>query len=128
MKAGQNLLQITDSVAQRIVTEIEQSSKAQPQPPVVEAVSPPPPPASMPEAPKVADPEPPAAPVDPPSASAAAPIPQQKPVIQYVEKEPSMTSLRIKAEKEKELSEAENYWRKRFAKQEREVKKKEKSK
>ena len=34
-----------------------------------------------------------------------------------------MTSLRIKAEKEKELSEAEAYWRKRFAKQEQEVKK-----
>lgn len=74
----------------------------------------------MPEAPKAADPEPAvAAPADPPS---VAPVPQQKPVIQYVEKEPSMTSLRIKAEKEKELAEAENYWRKRFAKQEREVK------
>ena len=46
---------------------------------------------------------------------------QPKPVIQYVEKEPSLSSLRIKAEKEKELAEAESYWRKRFAKQEREV-------
>ena len=32
-----------------------------------------------------------------------------------------MSSLRVKAEKEKELTEAETYWRKRFAKQEREV-------
>ena len=42
---------------------------------------------------------------------------------QIIEKETGMTSLRIKAEKEKELSEAEAYWRKRFVKQEQEVKK-----
>ena len=40
---------------------------------------------------------------------------------QIVEKESGLTSLRIKAEKEKELQEAEAYWSKRFAKQEQEV-------
>merc|ERR1711976_842063 len=49
-----------------------------------------------------------------------APVSNQKPIIQYVEKEPSLSSLRVKAEKEKELSEAETYWRKRFVQQEQE--------
>ena len=40
---------------------------------------------------------------------------------QIVEKETGLTSLRIRAEKEKELQEAEAYWSKRFAKQEQEV-------
>ena len=40
---------------------------------------------------------------------------------QIVEKESGLTSLRIRAEKEKELQEAEAYWSKRFAKQEQEV-------
>ena len=60
-------------------------------------------------------------PKSPPPQSTPSPQVQPKPVIQYVEKEPSLSSLRIKAEKEKELAEAEAYWRKRFAKQEREV-------
>ena len=42
---------------------------------------------------------------------------------QIVEKETGLTSLRIRAEKEKELQEAEAYWSKRFAKQEQEVRK-----
>ena len=67
------------------------------------------------EVPSPPSPPPPVAPVTPPTTV------QPKPVIQYVEKEPSLSSLRIKAEKEKELAEAESYWRKRFAKQEREV-------
>ena len=50
-----------------------------------------------------------------------APVSNQKPIIQYVEKDPSLSSLRVKAEKEKELSEAETYWRKRFVQQEQEV-------
>ena len=37
---------------------------------------------------------------------------------QIVEKETGLTSLRIRAEKEKELQEAEAYWSKQFAKQE----------
>jgi hypothetical protein len=44
-------------------------------------------------------------------------------VIQYVERESSMTSLRVRAEKERELAEAEAYWRRRFVKQEQEVQK-----
>ena len=42
-------------------------------------------------------------------------------LLQIVEKETGLTSLRIRAEKEKELQEAEAYWSKRFAKQEQEV-------
>lgn len=83
------------------------------------------------EPPKQAEPEmtappsqqPPLPPSPPPQAPPASPAPEQpqKPVIQYVEREPSLSSLRVKAEKEKELIEAETYWRKRFAKQEHEV-------
>ena len=48
------------------------------------------------------------------------PVVVEKVVERIIEKETGMTSLRIKAEKEKELTEAEAYWRKRFAKQEQE--------
>lgn len=113
------------------MTEAEQGNKAQSAapsapPPPPQSPPPPPPTAPTPEVEKIPEPEPiptPAVPVTP-----AAPVPpvanqeqSQKPVIQYVERESSMTSLRVKAEKEKELAEAEAYWRKRFAKQEKEV-------
>ncbi len=39
----------------------------------------------------------------------------------YVEREPSMSSLKVRAEKEKELAEAENYWKERIHKLEHEV-------
>merc|ERR1712083_399970 len=48
------------------------------------------------------------------------PVVVEKVVERIIEKETGMTSLRIKAEKEKELTEAEAYWSKRFAKQEQE--------
>jgi len=48
------------------------------------------------------------------------PVVVEKVVERVIEKETGMSALRIKAEKEKELSEAEAYWRKRFAKQEQE--------
>ncbi len=40
---------------------------------------------------------------------------------QYVEREPSMSSLKVRAEKEKELVEAETYWKDRLHKMEHEV-------
>merc|ERR1711953_1461325 len=101
------VIKISDSVVERIQSELEQGKAAaakkeadrQPQ------VSPPtpappvetsPPPAEV-EVPSPPSPPPPVAPVTPPTTV------QPKPVIQYVEKEPSLSSLRIKAEKEKEL-------------------------
>ena len=45
----------------------------------------------------------------------------QDPVIQYVDRDPSLCSLRVRAEKERELGDAETYWRKRFARQAQEV-------
>jgi len=122
------VIKISDSVVERIQTELEQgkaaaAKKADPQP----QVTPPPPPPTVPSppAPNETSPPPPPPEVELPSNSAPPPpvaptAVQPKPVIQYVEKEPSLSSLRIKAEKEKELAEAESYWRKRFAKQERE--------
>jgi hypothetical protein len=38
-----------------------------------------------------------------------------------VEREPSMSSLKVRAEKEKELAEAETYWKERLHKLEHEV-------
>jgi len=38
----------------------------------------------------------------------------QRPIIQYVE-EPSLSSLRIRAEKEQELADTERYWKQRMA-------------
>jgi len=125
------VIKISDSVVERIQTELEQgkaaaAKKADPQPQVI---PPPPPTVPSPTAPKETSPPPPPPEVElpsnspplPPSPTPVAPTTvQPKPVIQYVEKEPSLSSLRIKAEKEKELAEAESYWRKRFAKQERE--------
>lgn len=86
-----------------------------PQPPPVEAVAepPPPPPASEPTAP----PAPPAAVTE---AASPAPGPShvwQRPIIQYIE-EPSLSALRVRAEKEEELKRLEDYWKDRLQKQE----------
>merc|ERR1719189_1715340 len=43
----------------------------------------------------------------------------QRPIIHYVE-EPSLSSLRIRAEKEKELNDLDNHWRKRMQEVEQE--------
>lgn len=105
------------AAAKKEADQQPQVSPPTPAPPVQPPPAPPketsPPPAEV-EVPSPPSPPPPVAPVTPPTTV------QPKPVIQYVEKEPSLSSLRIKAEKEKELAEAESYWRKRFAKQERE--------
>lgn len=87
-----------------------------PQPPLVEAVAEPPaPPASEPAAP-------PAPPVAATEAASPAPAPGpthvwQRPIIQYIE-EPSLSALRVRAEKEEELKRLEDYWKDRLQKQE----------
>jgi len=82
-------------------------------PPVSEPLPPPPPPASEPAPP----PPPPAA---APEAAPPAPAPShvwQRPIIQYIE-EPSLSALRVRAEKEEELKRLEEYWKDRLQKQE----------
>jgi len=82
-------------------------------PPVSEPLPPPPPPASEP-----APPPPPPAAV--PEAAPPAPAPShvwQRPIIQYIE-EPSLSALRVRAEKEEELKRLEEYWKDRLQKQE----------
>jgi len=104
-----------------------------PPPPPQQEVPPPPPPQSEPEPP----PPPPKVEVEvqtepgpvPPVAAPkeVSPAPPPKTIIQYIEKEQvqwepvhSISSLRVKAEKEREMKEAEAYWNKRFVQQEKE--------
>lgn len=97
-----------------------------PPPPVV--VAPPAPPPEVLVAPlPVSEPAPPpSAPIAPPAPPAAvevaptAPAPShvwQRPIIQYIE-EPSLSALRVRAEKEEELKRLEEYWKDRLQKQE----------
>jgi len=74
-------------------------------------VEPPPPP---PPPPQPAPPPPPPAPVQqPPPPSPQPELKLQRPIIQYIE-EPSLSSLRVRAEKEQELAEQERYWKQRL--------------
>jgi len=82
-------------------------------PPPVSEPLPPPPPSSEPAA---------AAPPPAPASEAAPPAPApshvwQRPIIQYIE-EPSLSALRVRAEKEEELKRLEEYWKDRLQKQE----------
>jgi len=94
-----------------------------PPPPVV--VAPPAPPPEVLVAPlPVSEPvPPPSAPIAPPAAvevAPTAPAPShvwQRPIIQYIE-EPSLSALRVRAEKEEELKRLEEYWKDRLQKQE----------
>jgi len=139
------VIKISDSVVQRLKGEIagEQQQQQQPPPPTPPPqaapappppapepapappppppaeVAPPPPPvetAPPPPPPPVQEPAPVPAPVPPP---AAEPQPQvwQRPIIQYIE-EPSISALRVKAEKEEEMKTQDDYWKDRLQKQE----------
>jgi len=80
-------------------------------PPPVSEPLPPPPPSSEPAA---------APPAAAPEAAPPAPAPShvwQRPIIQYIE-EPSLSALRVRAEKEEELKRLEEYWKDRLQKQE----------
>ena len=116
------VIKISDSVVQRLKGEISGDSQQQQQQqsapaPEPEKVSPPP-----------AAPVEPTPPPPPPAPEAApAPAPQsepviqqqvwQRPIIQYIE-EPSISALRVKAEKEEEMKTQDDYWRDRLQKQE----------
>ena len=118
------VIKISDSVVQRLKGEISGDSQQQQQqqqqqsasapepervpPPPAAAVEPPPPPPAHEAAPA------------PPPAQSEAVIQQQvwqRPIIQYIE-EPSISALRVKAEKEEEMKTQDDYWRDRFQKQE----------
>jgi len=77
-------------------------------------VEPPPPPPPPPQ--PAPPPPPPPAPVQQPTPPPPPPQPElklQRPIIQYIE-EPSLSSLRVRAEKEQELAEQERYWKQRL--------------
>lgn len=127
------VIKISDSVVNRLKEEIEgANTNVQPK---QESQSPPTvsqPPTPMPEVPQSPPPEskPPITPetVIPELPQPVTPIQQdaqplepavvpdsrpQRPIIHYVE-EPSLSSLKIRAEKEKELNDLDNHWRKRM--------------
>ena len=125
------VIKISDSVVQRLKGEISGDSQKQQQQsaPVPEPEKVTPPPAAPvdptpPPPPPVQEAAPP-----PPPAPAPAPAPQpqsepviqqqvwQRPIIQYIE-EPSISALRVKAEKEEEMKTQDDYWRDRLQKQE----------
>jgi len=118
------VIKISDSVVQRLKGEIggepqkqqeqqeQQKSQPQEEPKKTESVTPPPPP----------PPQPAPAPVPVAEAAPAPPPPSpgqvwQRPIIQYIE-EPSISALRVKAEKEEEMKTLEDYWKDRLQKQE----------
>lgn len=121
------VIKISDSVVQRLKGEISGDSQKQQQQsapaPEPEKVAPPPAAPVDPTPP----PPPPVQEAAPPPAPAPAPQPQsepviqqqvwQRPIIQYIE-EPSISALRVKAEKEEEMKTQDDYWRDRLQKQE----------
>merc|ERR1711874_15478 len=118
--------------------EKKEPSPPQPAPPPPppkpepEAAAPPPEPPAPVKPPAEEIPAPPPAPVAPPPAPPAPPAPVappappvehiqpqvwQRPIIQYIE-EPSISALRVRAEKEEEMKTLEDYWKDRIQKQE----------
>jgi len=120
------VIKISDSVVQRLKGEIggepqkqqepeqqQSQSQQQEEPKKTESVTPPPPPPPPVPAPAPA-PVPEAAPAPPPPSPGQV---WQRPIIQYIE-EPSISALRVKAEKEEEMKTLEDYWKDRLQKQE----------
>merc|ERR1719435_712083 len=122
------VIKISDAVVQRLKGEItggaapEQAAAPTPTPavpppePKIEATPPPPPVEVVPPPPVEAAPPPAAAPEAAPPAPAPSHV-WQRPIIQYIE-EPSLSALRVRAEKEEELKRLEEYWKDRLQKQE----------
>jgi len=122
------VIKISDSVVQRLKGEIggepqkqqeqqeqkQSQSQQQEEPKKTESVTPPPPPPPPAPAPAPA-PVAEAAPAPPPPPSPGQVW--QRPIIQYIE-EPSISALRVKAEKEEEMKTLEDYWKDRLQKQE----------
>jgi len=129
------VIKISDSVVNRLKEEIEgansnsqqkQESQAlptvsQPPFPMPEAPSSPPPEAPPQVVPVVVIPHPPVPEIPTPVQKDVQAIESvvvqesrpQRPIIHYVE-EPSLSSLKIRADKEKELNDLDNHWRKRM--------------
>jgi len=104
------VIKISDSVVQRLKGEITGENQQQEQ---QQQQTPPPPPkpeATPPPAPAPSEPAP-APPAPGPSQV------WQRPIIQYIE-EPSISALRVKAEKEEEIKNLDDYWKDRLQKQE----------
>jgi len=112
------VIKISDSVVQRLKGEVSGEEAKAPSPP---------PPAPAPEptpAPKPAEEVPPPPPQT--TEEAPAPAPQeasphnqyawQRPIIQYIE-EPTLSSLKVRQEKEEEMRVLEVYWKDRLNKQ-----------
>ena len=132
------VIKISDSVVNRLKEEIEGANSSQqkpepptpvqeppPPPPMVEEPPTPPPEATLKEAqpeviPDIVMPQKPDVTISPvkqepqlvDSANYQESRPQ-RPIIHYVE-EPSLSSLKIRAEKEKELNDLDSHWRKRM--------------
>lgn len=114
------VIKISDAVVQRLKGEISGEAA-----PAAAALPPPPDPSPPPPPPPVLAPPPPPPKEHPPPESAPPPCAPpashvwQRPIIQYIE-EPSLSALRVRAEKEEELTKLEQYWRERLASQEAE--------
>merc|ERR1711874_340368 len=124
------VVKISDSVLERLKGGIsgEKKEASPPPPPPAPAPTPPQPePQREPEA--AAAPPQPAVPVAPPPEEIPAPPPAappvehvqsqvwQRPIIQYIE-EPTISALRVRAEKEEEMKTLDDYWKDRIQKQE----------
>ena len=114
------VIKISDSVVQRLKGEItgenqqqEQQQQQTPPPPPKPEATPPPPPPPVTEPPPAPAPSEPAPPPPAPGPSQV----WQRPIIQYIE-EPSISALRVKAEKEEEIKNLDDYWKDRLQKQE----------
>jgi len=114
------VIKISDSVVQRLKGEVSgEGAKAPPPPPPAapapepipkpaEDVPTPPPPRPADETPPLPAPEE----TPPPNNQYA----WQRPIIQYIE-EPTLSSLKVRQEKEEEMKGLELYWKERLAKQ-----------
>jgi len=113
------VIKISDSVVQRLKGEITGENQQQ-EPKQQQSPPPPQPEPTPPPAPPVVEtPPPPPAPT-PSEPAPLAPGPNQvwqRPIIQYIE-EPSISALRVKAEKEEEMKNLDDYWKDRLQKQE----------
>ena len=116
------VIKISDSVVQRLKGEIsgeQQQQQSQPQQQQQQQAPPPTPPPPPPPVETHAPPPPVEQPPAPAPALAPAPAPQvwQPPVVQIIE-EPSISALRVRAEKEEEMKTTDDYWRDKLQRQE----------
>ena len=104
------VIKISDSVVQRLKGEIsgEQPQQSAPKQQQQQSTA-----SSPPQQQQQIPPPPPPSDQQPPAPNQV----WQRPIIQYIE-EPSISALRVKAEKEEEMKTMDDYWRDRLQKQE----------